>query len=88
MLGGNSVEMIHTRTAHSVDMSILRFPGENAVFVVDFISLKQMPFQGLTEGSLEGWLEQIRFVENIGANIVVGAHGQVGTTAGITELRH
>ena len=87
MLGGESVEMIHPGTTHAVDMSILRFPGESAVFVVDFVSLVQVPWQTISNNDVEAWVESIRFVENIGAEIVVPAHGQVGTTADIAELR-
>ena len=46
-LGGKSVEMIYPGAAHSANMSVVRFPEENAIFVVDFISLNRLPFQTL-----------------------------------------
>jgi len=86
-LGGKSVEMIHPGTQHSANMSILRFPAERAVFVVDFISLRRLPFQTMAGYDLDAWLDEIRLVENLGAEIVIPGHGDVGTTADVSEVR-
>jgi len=87
-LGGKSVEMIHPGPAHSPNMSILRFPDENAVFVVDFISIKRLPFRNLAGYDLEVWLSEMRTVEALGADIVIPGHGQVGTTDDVVDHRH
>ena len=86
-LGGKSIEMIHPGTQHSANMSILHFPDESAVFVVDFISLRRLPFQTMAGYDLEEWLDEIRFVENLGAEIVIPGHGDMGTTADVAEVR-
>ena len=87
-LGGKSVEMIYPGPAHSANMSVLHFLDENAVFVVDFISIKRLPFQNLTGYALEVWLSEMRTVEALGADIVIPGHGQVGTTADVVDHRH
>ena len=69
-------------------MSILRFPDENAVFVVDFISIKRLPFRNLAGYDLEVWLSEMRTVEALGADIVIPGHGQVGTTDDVVDHRH
>ncbi|MBI3934904.1 MAG: MBL fold metallo-hydrolase [Acidobacteria bacterium] len=86
-LGRKSVEMIHPGTQHSANMSILHFPAESAVFVVDFLSLKRLPFQNMAGYDLDEWLKEIRFVEDFGARIVIGGHGDVGTPADVAEAR-
>ncbi len=87
-LGGRSVEMIHPGPAHSANMSVLRFPAENALFVVDFISIKRLPYQNLAGYDLEVWLSEMRTVEAFRAEIVIPGHGQVGTTADVVDHRH
>ncbi len=87
-LGGKSVEMIHPGPAHSANMSILRFTAENALFVVDFVSIKRLPFQNLAGYDLEIWLSEMRTVEAMRADIVIPGHGQVGTTADVVDHRH
>ncbi|HSG64303.1 MAG TPA: MBL fold metallo-hydrolase, partial [Gammaproteobacteria bacterium] len=78
-LGGAEVELIHTgRMAHTNDMSVVYFPAQRAVFVVDFISLGRLPFQRLVPGQLNAWLNAIRAVEMLDADIVVPGHGVVG----------
>jgi glyoxylase-like metal-dependent hydrolase (beta-lactamase superfamily II) len=86
-LGGQKVEMIHPGEEHSPDMFITYFPGESVLFTVDFVSLKQMPIQALSVDTVEGWVKEIRVVENIKAKTIVGAHGVVGTTADAAKLR-
>lgn len=86
-LGGKSVEMIHPGTQHSANMSILHFPAEDAVFVVDLISLKRLPFQRMAGYDLDEWLKEIKFVEDFGADIVIGGHGDAGTPADVAQVR-
>jgi len=87
-LGGKRVEMIHPGPAHSANMSVLRFPAENALFVVDFVSIKRLPFQNLAGYDLEVWLSEMRTVEAFQADFVIPGHGQVGTTDDVVDHRH
>ncbi len=86
-LGGKSVEMIHPGPAHSANMSVLYFPEESAAFVVDFISLKRLPFQTMDGYDHDVWTGEIRDVEALGAEFVIPGHGDVGTTADVAEHR-
>ena len=87
-LGGKSVQMIHPGPAHSDNMAIIRFPDENALFVVDFISLKRLPFQNLPNYDHELWMSEMRTVEAMNAAIVIPGHGDIGTTADVVDHRH
>ena len=86
-LGGKTVEMVHPGDVHSANMSILHFPAEKAIFVVDIISLKRLPFQNMAGMNLEEWMKEIQFVQNYGgAEIVMGGHGVVGTPDDVGNL--
>ncbi|MCZ6484680.1 MAG: MBL fold metallo-hydrolase [Acidobacteria bacterium] len=87
-LGGKTVEMIYTGIiTHTDDMSVMYFPEERVVFVVDFITIKRLPFQTLGNGRLDAWLNAIRGVENIDFDYVVPGHGEVGNKADLAEHR-
>jgi glyoxylase-like metal-dependent hydrolase (beta-lactamase superfamily II) len=97
MLGGKSVEMIHVGPTHSPDMAVLRFPEERAVFLVDFISLKRLPFMtlpGMDERGLQDLVATIETVEAMDFEIAVPGHGDIGNKDDVrahrqylTELR-
>ena len=86
-LGGQSVEMIHIGPTHSEDMTVLRFPRQRAVFVVDFISLKRLPFRNLPGYDIDAFVATIREVEALDFDMAVGGHGAVGTKADVAEHR-
>ena len=86
-LGGKSVELVQPGTQHSANMSMIHFQDESAVFVVDFLSLKRLPFQNMPGYDLDAWLEQIQFVEDFGAQIIIGGHGDIGTAADVADVR-
>jgi len=86
-LGGKSVEMIHPGVQHSANMSILHFPAERAVYAVDIISLKRLPFQSMAGYDLDEWIKEIKFVEDFDADIFIGGHGDVGTPADVGDVR-
>jgi len=87
-LGGKTVEMIYTGImTHTDDMSVVYFPEERVVFVVDFITIKRLPFQTLGNDRLDAWLNAIRGVENIDFDYIVPGHGEIGNKADLAEHR-
>lgn len=87
-LGGKSVELVHIAADHSPDMTVLRFPDEDAAFFVDIISLRRLPFQnfpGLAD--VDGLIETIRSVESLDFSIGVGGHGDIGTKEDVADHR-
>jgi len=88
-LGGKQVELIYPGDIlHSDDMSIIRFPDERAIFVVDWISLRRVPYRTLGTGNLDAWLNGIRFVEALDYGHVVGGHGAIGKKSDVAAVRH
>jgi glyoxylase-like metal-dependent hydrolase (beta-lactamase superfamily II) len=87
-LGGNSVELIFAgNMTHTDDMSLIRFPGERAMFVVDWISPRRLPYRTLGSGLLDGWLNAIRWAEALDYDIAIGGHGIVGNKADVMAVR-
>ena len=86
-LGGESVELIHIGPTHSEDMTVLRFPNQRAVFLVDFISLKRLPFRNLPGYVIDDLVATISGVEAMDFDMAIGGHGAVGTKADVAEHR-
>lgn len=88
-LGGKRVDLIYAgNVLHTDDMSIVSFPDERAIFVVDWISLRRVPFRTLESGDLDVWLNGIRFVEALDYDVVVGGHGSIGNRSDVANVRH
>ena len=86
-LGGKTVEMIHIGPTHSEDMTVLRFPAEDAVFLVDFISLKRLPFRTLGGVNVDELVATIAEVERLDFSMAVGGHGAVGDKSDVAAHR-
>jgi glyoxylase-like metal-dependent hydrolase (beta-lactamase superfamily II) len=87
-LNDAEAELIHVgRMAHTDDMSVVVFPAQRAVFVVDFISVGRLPFRTMATGQLDAWLNSIRLVEMLDVDIVAPGHGVVGELSDVTAHR-
>lgn len=85
-LGGKTVEMIHSLPSHSSDSSILHFPDERAVFAVDFVNVRRLPFQTMAGAPVSGWIDANRDLQaRIDYDIMVPAHGNIGTKADLDD---
>ncbi len=86
-LGGKTVELIDVGPSHSDDLIVMHFPEERAVFTVDFISVKRLPFRNLAGAAIPEWIDAIRAVEAMDFDILVPGHGPVGTKADAADHR-
>lgn len=86
-LGGKTVELIYVGPSHSDNMIAMYFPAERAVFTVDFISVKRLPFRTLGDAYFPQWMEAIRRVEVLEFDILVPGHGEMGTKADAADHR-
>jgi glyoxylase-like metal-dependent hydrolase (beta-lactamase superfamily II) len=87
VLGGKTVELVYLGRSHSDNMIIMRFPEERAVFTVDFISVKRLPYMDLNDAYFPDWIEAVKKVEAMDFDILVPGHGPVGTKADASEHR-
>lgn len=86
-LGGKTVELIYMGPTEARDQTLLRFPEERAVYFVDFISLRRVPYRNLPGYDLEDLFAKIRAVEALDFDIAMGGHGSVGNKADVTAFR-
>ncbi len=92
-LGGKSADLIYVGTMdHTDDMSVVLFPEERTVFVVDYISVGRVPFQTIFRttggGTLDAVLNSIRLVEMLDFDVAAPGHGVVGDKSDIAAYRH
>jgi cyclase len=88
-LGGKRVEMIHPGPNHSTDATVLYFPDERVVQVVDFVSIRRAFASVLNVGdpSPADWIASFRVVEGLDFDLVTPGHGLVGTKADVVLYR-
>jgi glyoxylase-like metal-dependent hydrolase (beta-lactamase superfamily II) len=81
-LGGKRVEMIHTPIEHADDNSVIYFPDDDSVFVVDFALVERLPF-----GTLVGETDIIKKIEALDFEYFVPGHGHAGRRADLVAHR-
>ena len=86
-LGGKTVELIYVGPGHSDNSVVMLFPDEQALFAVDFITVKRLPFRTLSASYFPQWIDAIRLVETIDFDILVPGHGPVGVKADAADHR-
>jgi glyoxylase-like metal-dependent hydrolase (beta-lactamase superfamily II) len=77
-LGGKSVELSFLGKSHSDNMIVARFPDERALFTVDFISVKRLPFRTFRDGFMPDLVTAIDKVGEIDFDILAPGHGALG----------
>jgi len=88
-LGGKSADLIHVGTmGHTDDMSVVLFPDERALFIVDYVSLGRVPFRTIANDRLDALLNSIRMVELLDFDVAAPGHGVVGGKADVAAYRH
>jgi glyoxylase-like metal-dependent hydrolase (beta-lactamase superfamily II) len=91
-LGGKRVELRWVGDMnHSRDSSLIAFPDDSVLFLVDFVSFRRLPNRELDYelGRFDGWMTAIRNAEKLAAGFkhVATGHGPVGTAKDITAWR-
>ena len=59
-LGGKLVELIYVGKSHSDNLIAMHFPAERAVYAVDFISVKRLPYMNLSDSYFPDWIDAIQ----------------------------
>jgi glyoxylase-like metal-dependent hydrolase (beta-lactamase superfamily II) len=85
-LGGKSVQLIHALPSHSDDSSIIYFPEERAVFAVDFVNVRRLPYRNIGGGPIQPWIEANRDLQaRVDYDIMAPGHGPIGTRSDIDD---
>lgn len=91
-LGGKRVELRWVgEMNHSRDSSLIMFPDDSVLFLVDYVSFRRLPNREMDYelGQFEEWMTAIRDAEKLAAGFthVATGHGPVGTVKDITAWR-
>ena len=86
-LGGKSIELLHFGPSHSDNLIVMHFPQERALFVVDIVAPKRLPYRTLRDSDLDGWIDTLRLIETLDYDILAPGHGVMGTPIDIAEHR-
>ena len=91
-LGGKEAHMTWVgEMNHSMDMSVISFPDERAMQVVDFITFQRLPYREMDfeNGLFDEWMSAIKHWESLAGDYdyISPGHGPVGDLADVKEWR-
>lgn len=90
MLGGRRVDLVHPgRMAHAPDFTVLHFPAERAVFVVDYVAVRTVPGSNTLQNGapIADYVNAIKALESLDFDIVVAGHGPNGKKSDVADHR-
>ena len=87
-LGGKTVQLYYAGLSHSDNSIIMHFVEEKTIYVVDFVTVKRLPYRDLGNSYFPDWMEAIKKVESIDFEILAPGHGALGTKADAVEHRN
>jgi len=86
-LGGKKVELIYPGLSHSNNLIVMNFLEERALFTVDILSVKRLPYKNLGDAWFPDWINAVKKIETMDFDILIPGHGKMGTKADVTENR-
>ena len=88
-LGGKTVELSYAGISHSNDSIIMHFPDERAVYAVDFVLAKALPYRDLPLWAYfyPEWLESLHRLEKMDFDILLPGHDQIGIHEDVRGFR-
>ena len=89
-LGGKKVELTYAGLSHSDNLVIMHFPAERAVYAVDFVFAKALPYKDLRTNAYfyPEWLNSLHKLEKMDFDILIPGHHKVGTHKDVRIFRH
>ena len=86
-LGGKTVELIFPGPSHTDNLIAMRFAEERALFVVDLVSVKRLPYRTLRAYHVPGAIDALKKLEALDYDILLTGHGANGGPADVTATR-
>ena len=86
-LGGKKVELLYLGKNHSDNSIVIRLPDERALFAVDFIPVKSLPFRDFPDAYVDEWIESLKKAETLDFDILAPGHGELGRKEDVRALR-
>lgn len=76
---------------HGSDVSMIAFPDDGVLFVVDYIDIGRLPYKEIdyANGMYKEWMAAVKRTETLAADykFVITGHGRIGTAADLTAWR-
>ena len=86
-LGRQTVELQYVGRGHSDNLIVMNFPAQRALFAVDFVSVKRLPFRNLGDAYFPDWMEGLKVVEGMDFDVLVPGHGPMGKKQDVRNHR-
>lgn len=83
--GGKTIELTYLGPGHGTDMLAMVIRPENIAFVVDVASSRRLFYRDFPNANIDDWINQVRTVQSLDFDILVGGHGAVGVKADIDD---
>jgi glyoxylase-like metal-dependent hydrolase (beta-lactamase superfamily II) len=77
--GGKTFELTWLGPGHGTDLVAMVVRPENVAFVVDAVAARRLFYRDFPGADVGEWTNQVRNVEKLDFEILVGGHGPVGT---------
>ena len=86
-LGSKVFELTYLGAGHGTDLAVMVIRPENVGFVVDAVASKRLFYTDFPGTNVDAWTDQVRNVETLDFEILVGGHGPVGVKSDVTDGR-
>jgi glyoxylase-like metal-dependent hydrolase (beta-lactamase superfamily II) len=84
-LGSKTFELTYLGPGHGTDMIALVVRPDEVAFVVDVVSAKRLFYRDFPGANVDDWIDQVKKVNTLDFDILVGGHGPVGVKRDVGE---
>jgi glyoxylase-like metal-dependent hydrolase (beta-lactamase superfamily II) len=85
--GGKTIELTYLGPGHAQDLVAMVVRPDNVGFVVDAVATKRLFYRDFPNADVDEWTDQVRRVEALDFEILVGGHGPIGVKSDVTDGR-
>ena len=87
-LGDGKVKLHYFGVSHTDNVIVMEFPQQKAIFVVDSLNIKRLPYRNLPNFYMPELISFIKQVEKLDYDIAIPGHGSIGTPQDVINYRH
>ena len=77
-VGNKTFELTYLGPGHGTDMIAMVVHPEAVAFIVDVVSAQRLFYRDFPNADVDKWIQQVRKVESLDFDIMIGGHGPVG----------
>lgn len=85
VLGNKTFELTYLGPGHGTDMIAVVVRPDEVAFVVDVVSAKRLFYRDFPGANVDHWIDQVKKVESLDFDILLGGHGPVGVKRDVTN---